>query len=109
MQNVNRVGVMIPEGQLAQDRAEPNTLLAILPPGKMVPIRYADEHGRVHQAVVFEAGGEYYMPPGAEKWASELRPVRDWMKKAILAMLPGDGALDAPKEDTVDVVADGTA
>lgn len=108
MQSIGRAGVSIPDGQLSpQERTEPNKVLSVMEPAVMIPVRYSDEHGRVHHVVVFKAGNEYYMPPNAEQWAASLRPLRDWMKKGIEAQLPGDGPLDAPSQDTVDVVADG--
>lgn len=108
MQSIGKGGVTIPDNQLAQERAEANTVLAVLPPAEMVPVRYADEHGKVRQVVVLKAGGEYYMPPNAEQWAAQLRPLRDWMKKGI-DNLSVTETTEAPTEDSVDIVGSSIA
>ena len=87
--------VQIPESQIRDvtSRGEPMTVSQVVP-GQMVAVQWFDEAGRQHNEVWFQVGNVMYQPPDSERWASELRPVKDKSEDKEL-----------PVEDEVDVLA----
>jgi len=72
----------------------------------MVAVQWFDEAGREHNEVWFQVGQTLYQPPDSERWASELRPVKDKLAKQVLARLsPPTVNESLPVEDEVDVLA----
>jgi len=100
--------VRVPESQIRDvtSRGEPMTIAQVVP-GQMVAVQWFDEAGREHNEVWFQVGGTIYQPPDSERWASELRPVKDKLAKQVLARLnpPTSANGNLPVEDEVDVLA----
>ncbi len=99
-----QVGVTVPDSQLAPERGPERTVLHAVV-GEMVAVQYSDEQGRVRSAVLFKAGDRYYMPPNAEQWAGSLRECSDWLTRGVEAKVVSQKSSEAPKQDSVDVIA----
>ncbi len=99
--------VRVPESQIRDvtSRGEPMTVAQVVC-GQMVAVQWFDEAGREHNEVWFQVGQTLYQPPDSERWASELRPVKDKLAKQVLARLsPPTVNESLPVEDEVDVLA----
>jgi len=108
-QQGRQVGVRVADSQLspkAEDTVRDKTVLYAVR-CEMVASRWA-ENGKTHDGVLLKVGEDIYYPPNAEQWAAALREVMPWLAKAINAKLAPE-MTDAPKEDTVDVVASSLA
>jgi hypothetical protein len=71
----------------------------------MVAVEYTDENGRQHTNVLFRVGNSVYMPKNSEQWAEELKPCSKWLAQGVLNLLADQKQVDAPTQDSVDVVA----
>lgn len=105
-------GVVAQQGR-ETERAEPRRLLASAP-CRMFGVRFSDAQGKVHQTVLLEMGGAYYMPPNSESWTAQLAEVSPWLLKALKDRhaasppdLPAKDVVDilGAEEDVVEVVA----
>lgn len=113
--NGRKVGVTIPEAQRPQ-AADPNERFA--PPQKMtnvlpcamVLVRYGDKDGQAHQVCLLKVGdgaeARFFMPPNAEGWTKDLKPVAPWLAKQLAEELAQTEAPnDVPAGDAVEVEA----
>jgi hypothetical protein len=84
--------------------AAPSKKVTHVSEAKFYAVRYGDDRGEAHTAVLMRIGGKWYMPPNAEQWSLAVKPLAPWLEKQL-----GDhvSALAAPatKEDTVDVLS----
>lgn len=108
-QTGRQVGVRVSDGQIspkAEETARDKTVLYALR-CDMIAARWV-ENGKVHDGVLLKMGDSVYYPPNAEQWAAALREVMPWLMKGINDKMASE-VVDAPKEDTVDVVASSVA
>lgn len=101
-----QIGVTLPADQVSGGGKAPVQQVTHMVSGQMHAIRYGDEFGKEHHVVLFKVGNQWYFPPNAETWASQLKPCAKWLVDELegkLAQITQDGAV--PTKDAVDVVA----
>ena len=113
--NGKRVGVMIPQAQRAptpdpNDRYAPSQKVTNMLGCSMVLVRYGDKDGQAHQVCLLKVGegkeARYFMPPGAEQWTKDLKPIAPWLaselaKESAQIETPND----VPTGDAVNIEA----
>lgn len=108
-QGGRHVGVMIPKGQLNQERSNlPEFTITSVLELQFKGIQYVDRNGVVAQMLaVVDAQGNVYQAEGGEKWLSDLRPLSEKMQKNLQGYEAAQGVSDddLPLHDSVDVVA----
>jgi len=110
---VSTEGVMIPRNQLIDEELTGSPMsITHAVPMQMVGVQWFDERGQGHNEIWFVAGNAVYQPPNAEEWASQLKPVKDDLRQAILSQLNLTTSKEReplPMKDEVDVIADEVA
>jgi hypothetical protein len=112
--NGKRVGVTIPEQQ--RMAAAPDTKYAPaqrvtnVMPCAMVLARFGDKDGLAHNVCLLKVGeGEdarYFMPPNAELWTKDLKPVAPWLAKELASTIAQTEAPnEIPAGDAVEIAA----
>ena len=103
------VGVMMPQNQISAGRGGPRTLSGFAE-AKSYGIEYTDDDGNKHTTIGMYIGGQWYLPPNGENYASTLRPLKSdtWLAKSLEERRESDGGSVAgggvPGQDNVDVV-----
>jgi len=100
---LKQVGVLTTAGQVAEKA--PAKKMTHVAEAKMYAVRYGDEKGDAHTVMLVKAGNQWYMPPNAEQWSQQLRPVAKWLEEQLADAVKAETA--APKSDTVDVLGSG--
>lgn len=106
-----RAGVQVPQSQLrSTQRSEPNRIIN-LAPAVLYAVEYTNGHGVHIKEFWYKVGDQFYMPPNAEQFASQLKPVKKMYADQVRTRLLSQSAAttDLPKEDDVDIVSDETA
>ena len=105
-------GVAVPQGQLRSGRkGEPNRVLNAVQ-ADLVAVAYTDKQGNEIKEFWYKVGDTLYIPPGAEQFASQLRPAKGVFAEQVLAKLAAretGPAAGLPVQDDVDVVSTQTA
>ena len=105
-------GVVVPQGQLRSgERGEPHRVVNVLE-AKLIAVEYNNAQGVPIKEFWYRVGDTFYIPPGAETFASQLRPVKGSHAAQVLAKLAAQSSgpnKGLPVEDAVDVVSTQTA
>lgn len=98
-------GVVVPQSQKrSEKKGEPNKVYAAVP-AELVAVQYADAQGNLIKEFWYKVGDQYYIPPQAEHFASQLRSVKEGHANQVdnlLATYHSDPN-DIPDSDPVDV------
>ena len=77
---------------------------------EQVALQWFDESGTAHDDVWLRIGGNYFIPPDSELWASKLQQVKETYVRQLNAMMQDSAIKDvAPTADAVDIVASSVA
>jgi hypothetical protein len=114
--NGKKVGVTVPQAQRSPAQTDPN--LKYAPAMKvtnmaecsMVLVRYGDKDGMAHQVCLLKVGkgdeARFFMPPGAEQWTTDLRPVAPWLATELAKEQADiEKPNEVPAQDSVDINA----
>lgn len=116
---------MTPLGQLADhdNVGEPMTV-PYQDIGFMIPLAWHGEGGEMHNDVFLLVGNQVYVPENSERWAAELAPAKDEIRRQVISKfktqfkalvkqcllemgeLPSSASL--PGRDDVDIIPDGS-
>jgi hypothetical protein len=102
---LRQVGVLTTAGQPTENA--PAKKMTHVSEAKMYAVRYGDEKGVAHTVMLVKAGNQWYMPPNAEQWSQQLRPVAKWLEEQLTEAVKAEAAAVVPKTDTVDVIGSG--
>lgn len=98
-QSVKPTGVM----QTATGKPMSPKTLTHIAPAQMYGIEYGDTEGQAHTLVVVRIGNQWFMPPNAEQWASQLQPIAKWLSEQLESQLKAVTDTSVPKADAVDI------
>jgi hypothetical protein len=104
-------GVVVPQSQKRSERkGEPNKVYAAVP-ATMVAVQYADGSGNLIKEFWYKVGDQYYIPPQAEQFASQLRSVKEGHAAQVNNLLAAyhSDPNDIPEQDPVNVVTNAVA
>lgn len=113
-------GVQIPRSQMIDTEMTGGPLtVGVAQLAFMVPVQYYDGQGKGHQEFVFVVGDTVYKDPSGEVWAAKLKVMTDKLsteivsrtqsafQQAVKQALQDLGVTEAPRHDSLDVLADG--
>ena len=98
---LKQVGVLNTTNQGQAPETAPPKKLTHVQKAEMFAIRYGDDNGTAHMLTVVKIGDQWYMPPNAEVWSTQLRPLAPWLIKQLSEKVEPEAA---PKKDSVDVL-----
>ncbi len=75
-------GVLVTAGQRETTKGTPLSVTGCAV-GEMVLIEYFDAQGMGHNVVVMRFGNKFFMPPNAESWTRDCKPLSPWLQKAL--------------------------
>jgi hypothetical protein len=97
---LRQVGVLKSGGEV--DQAAPKTMTHVAK-AEMYAVRFGDEKGQAHTVMLVKAGDQWYMPPNAEQWSKDLKPIAPWLADQLSKATATSDATS--REDTVNVLS----
>ena len=64
-----------------------------------------DQRGIARLAMFFKVGDQYVTTPDTVEWCDKLRPMSEWMRKALDTKAEHQQPVDLPSDDAVDVLS----